>query len=70
MIDEKLARPRTQRNGTSRYNRLLNSILTEADRRFIDKRVAEERTMMEALAASTFPIKFPLPAIEEAHPAP
>ena len=71
MIDEKLARLRTHRNNISRYDRLLKTDLTELERRFIEKRVSEERTRMEALAASTFPIHFkcPLPAIEEARSA-
>ena len=71
MIDEKLARLRTNRNNISRYHRLLKTELTELERRFIKKRMSEERTGMEALAASTFPIHFKcsLPAIEEAHSA-
>jgi hypothetical protein len=71
MFDEKLARLRTHRSSIGRYNRLLKTELTELERRFIEKRVAEERTAMEALAASTFPIRFkcPLPAIERARPA-
>jgi hypothetical protein len=71
MIDEKQARLRNHRNSISRYNRLLKTDLTELERRFIEKRVSEERSAMEALAASTFPIRFRcgLPAIEEAHQA-
>ena len=71
MIDEKLARLRNHRNSISRYNRLLQTDLTELERRFIEKRVSEERRAMEALAAATFPIRFPcaLPAIEASHPA-
>ena len=66
MIDEKLARLRTYRNNINRYDRLLKTELTELERRFIEKRMSEERTGMEALAVSTFPIsfKFPLPATE------
>ena len=44
MIDEKLARLRNHRNSISRYNRLLQTDLTELERRFIEKRVSEERT--------------------------
>ena len=71
MIDQKLARLRTHRNTINRYNRLLETDLTELERRFIEKRMSEERTAMDTLAASTFPIHFksPLPAIEEAHSA-
>lgn len=64
MIDEKLARLRTYRNSIDRYNRLLRTDLTELERRFIEKRVSEERTQMEALAVSTFPLRFNLPAFE------
>jgi hypothetical protein len=66
MIDEKLARLRTHRNNISRFHRLLKTELTELERRFIEKRVSEQRIEMEALAVSTFPMsfKFPLPASE------
>ena len=70
MIDEKLARLRSYRNSISRYNRLLKTDLTELERRFIEKRVAEERSAMEALVGATVPIRFPysLPAVEASHP--
>ncbi|MGA2054707.1 MAG: hypothetical protein ABSG88_05320 [Bradyrhizobium sp.] len=61
MIDEKLARLRTHRNNISRYRRLLKTQLTDCERQFIERRLSEERTAMERLAASTFPLIFHLP---------
>jgi hypothetical protein len=62
MIDEKLARLRTHRNNIGRYRRLLNTRLTDCERQFIEKRLSEERSAMERLAASTFPLAFQMPA--------
>jgi hypothetical protein len=62
MIDEKLALLRTHRNNISRYRRLLKTQLTECERQFIEKRLSEERSAMENLAASTFPLTFQMPA--------
>ena len=58
MIDEKLALLRTHRNNISRYRRLLKTQLTDYERQFIEKRLSEERSAMENLAASTFPLTF------------
>jgi hypothetical protein len=62
MVDEKLARLRTHRNNIGRYRRLLNTQLTDCERQFIEKRLSEERSAMESLAASTFPLTFQMPA--------
>jgi hypothetical protein len=56
MIDEKLARLRTHR-----YRRLLKTQLTDCERQFIEKRLTEERSAMESLAASAFPLTFHMP---------
>ena len=61
MIDEKLARLRTHRNNIRRYRRLLKTQLTDCERQFIEKRLSEERSAMERLAASTFPLTFHMP---------
>jgi len=61
MIDEKLARLRTHRNNISRYRRLLKTQLTDCERQFIERRLSEERSAMERLAASTFPLTLHLP---------
>jgi hypothetical protein len=62
MIDEDLARLRTHRNNIRRYRRLLTTELTELERRFIERRLSEERSAMDALAASVFPLSFQAPA--------
>jgi hypothetical protein len=61
MIDDKLALLRTHRNNISRYRRLLKTNLTDLERRFIERRVSEERSAMEELAAATFPLTFQMP---------
>ena len=61
MIDEKLARLRTHRNNIARYRRLLKTKLTDLERQFIKKRLSEEQSDFERLAAGTFPIAFTLP---------
>jgi hypothetical protein len=58
MIDEKLARFRLHRNSIGRYRRLLKTTLTDLERDFIEQRLSEEQSAMEALAASTFLLSF------------
>ena len=60
MFDENLARIRTHRNNIHRYRRLLRTNLSDLERDFIEKRMADERTALDALAAETFPVAFPL----------
>ena len=62
MIDEKNAELRTHRNNIHRYRRLLRTKLTELERQFIERRMAEEQSKLESLTSSTFPIAFKLPA--------
>ena len=54
MIDEKFALLRMHRNNIARYRRLLKTKLTEYERQFIERRLSEERSALERLAASTF----------------
>lgn len=61
MIDERLARVRTLRNNIERYRRLLQTRLTELEREFIEKRLAEEQSNLESVGASTFPVTFEVP---------
>jgi hypothetical protein len=61
MIAEKVALLRTHRNNISRYRRLLKTKLTEYERQFIERRLSEERSAMERLASSTFPLAFGSP---------
>ena len=52
MIDEKLARLRMHRNNISRYRRLLKTDLSELQRQFIERRINEEKSALESVAAS------------------
>ena len=67
MLDEKFARLRTHRNNIIRYRRLLKTKLTEIERQFIERRLSEERSAMQNLAASTFPLTFEIPMQPLAH---
>jgi hypothetical protein len=61
MLDQDLARLRAHRNNLSRYRRLLKTKLSDIERRFVERRLAEEQTALEALAADVFPIALTLP---------
>jgi hypothetical protein len=65
MTDEKFALLRTHRNNISRYRRLLKTKLTELERQFIERRLSEERSAMERLASSTFPLALKIPMAVE-----
>lgn len=58
MIDENLARIRAHRNNIHRYRRLLRTKLSELERHFIERRLAEERSALDALTATAFPVAF------------
>jgi hypothetical protein len=51
MIDQQLARLRTHRN-IQRYRNLLQTNLTELERQFVEKRLIEEQSNLDSLAAS------------------
>jgi hypothetical protein len=57
MIDEQLAQLRTHRNNIYRYRRLLGTRLTELERQYLERRLSEEQTAIEALSATMFPLK-------------
>jgi hypothetical protein len=61
MVDEELALLRGHRSNIGRYQRLLKTELTEFERRFIERRVSEERSAIEKLAVSAFPLTFQAP---------
>jgi hypothetical protein len=61
MFEQNLARIRTHRNNIHRYRRLLLTDLSDLERDFIDRRMAEEQAALDALVAETFPVTFPLP---------
>ena len=52
MIDGQFARMRTHRNNIQRYRHLLQTSLTELERQFVEKRLTEEQSHLERLAAS------------------
>ena len=61
MFDENLVRIRTRRNKIDRYRTLLWTNLSDLDRDFIERRMADEQADLDALAAETFPATLALP---------
>ena len=63
MMDEQLARLRTHRNNIDRYHRLLRSKLSDLERDYIERRLSDEKSAFEKLAADTFPmtLQYPTP---------
>ena len=61
MFEANLARIRTHRNNIHRYRGLLRTKLSDLERKFIEKRMADEQTALDALMAETFPVTFPRP---------
>jgi hypothetical protein len=61
MLDENLARIRVHRTNIHRYRRLLRTRLSDLERQFVQRRLAEEQTAIRSLAAETFPVTFELP---------
>ncbi|QOZ65907.1 hypothetical protein [Bradyrhizobium arachidis] len=62
MLDEELARIRAHRNNVHRYRRLLKTRLSALERQFIERRLSEESSALEALTSQTFPIALTMPA--------
>ena len=58
--DEKLARLRVHRNNVHRYRRLLSTRLSDLEREFLIKRLAEEQIAIDALSTTTFPFSLNL----------
>ena len=52
MTDEKLARLRAHDSNISRYRRLLKTNLSDIERRFLERRLSEERWAVESLVSS------------------
>ena len=50
MIDENFARLRTHRSNIQRYRHLLETSLTEIEREFIARRLAEEQSAIKTLS--------------------
>jgi hypothetical protein len=66
MTDDQMARMRTHRNNIYRYRHLLQTKLTELERDFIGKRLAEEQSNLERLAVSGLTSAQPHPATSAA----
>jgi hypothetical protein len=60
MFEENLARIRTHRNNIHRYRRLLRAELSDLERDFIERRMADEQDALDAVVAETFPVTFSL----------
>jgi len=52
----------TRHNNIRRYRRLLETRLTDLERGFIERRLAEEQAALDGLTASTLPMPFHRPA--------
>lgn len=61
MVDERNARIRAHAGNIRRYERLLVTRLSDVERRFIESRLAEERSALEALSAGELPTALTLP---------
>jgi hypothetical protein len=60
MIDEQLARLRAHRNNIAAIA-VLKTVLTDPERDFIERRLAEEHLAFEAMSADTLPQAFNVP---------
>ncbi|QOG23418.1 hypothetical protein [Bradyrhizobium sp. SEMIA] len=61
MLDEKLARIRAHRNNINRNRRLERTMLSDIERQFVERRLAEEQTALEALRSRTFSVTLSVP---------
>jgi hypothetical protein len=57
MIDYQLARMQTYRSNIYRYRKLLQTKLSELERDFVERRLAEEQSSLEHLAGVLHPAK-------------
>ena len=60
MIDENLERLRAHRANMRRYRRLLATHLSDVERAYVTRRMAEEQRSLEALLQGTFPDRLSL----------
>ena len=61
MLDADFARSLAHRNNIERYRRLLRTHLSDLERQFIERRLSEENSALEALTSQTFPIALTMP---------
>jgi hypothetical protein len=59
-IDDSLSEIRSLRNDIWRYRRVLQTDLSDAERKAVEKRLLERQSMFEKLVATTFPFAFKL----------
>jgi hypothetical protein len=59
-IDDSLSEIRSVRNDIWRCRKLLQTDLLDAEREMIEKRLLEQRSALEGLLASAFPLAFKL----------
>jgi len=69
MLEANLARIRIHRSNIHRYRGLLRTELSDLEREFIEKRMADEQTALDALIAETFPVTFPFPMDSSSSPS-
>ena len=62
MFEENLALLRTRHKNVQRYRQLLETSLTDLEREFIAKRLAEEQSAVEGLAQTMLPLMLEDPA--------
>jgi hypothetical protein len=62
MSYDRFSELRARHNNIRRYRRLLDTRLTDLERGFIERRLAEEQAALDVLTASTFPASFHKPA--------
>ncbi|WP_342713541.1 hypothetical protein AAFG13_03550 [Bradyrhizobium sp. B124] len=63
MVDRRLEQLRAHRNNIRRYRRLLSTKLSDLERQFIERRLSEESSAMEALAADMPPLLHERPSL-------
>ncbi|MHC2334677.1 hypothetical protein [Bradyrhizobium sp. USDA 4454] len=61
-IDERFERLRAHRTNVGRYRRLLGTELSDLERDFVNRRLSEEMTAMQALTADIPPLVLDPPA--------
>jgi hypothetical protein len=64
MIEVNLERLRVHRKNVDRYRKLLSTHLSDLERAYIERRLSEERSSMQALLHGTFPDSPPPPRID------
>jgi hypothetical protein len=58
MLEQDLARIRSHRNNIHRYRSLLLTELSDLERNFIVRRMADEQATLHALVAEAYPVTF------------